>query len=92
MNHGPVPMRRGRRGSESQAPTSDADTNESVMVSQAVACIDSFTDDFNARDLVGMDACLHFLHIILSGERLMIWENGGQLSASFFDGLARDTG
>jgi hypothetical protein len=73
-------------------PASDMETNESFMVSQAIACIDSFTDAFNARNLAGMDACLHFPHIILSGERLVIWEVGCQLPASFFDDLERDTG
>lgn len=73
-------------------PASDIDTSESSVESQAFACIDSFTDTFNARDLAGMDACLHFPHIILSGERLVIWEHGGQLPASFFDDLERDTG
>lgn len=73
-------------------PASDMDASESAMASQAIACIDSFTDAFNARDLAGMDACLHFPHIILSDERLVIWEDRGQLPASFFDDLARDTG
>lgn len=62
------------------------------MVSQAISCIDAFTDAFNARDLARMDACLHFPHIILSGEQLVIWEAGGQLPASFFDDLERSTG
>lgn len=66
-------------------PASDVDTSESFAVSQAIACIDWFTDAFNARDLAAMDACLHFPHIILSGERLVIWESAGQLPASFFD-------
>lgn len=61
-------------------------------MSEAIACIDSFTDAFNARDLAGMDACLHFPHIILSGEQLVIWEEGRQLPANFFNDLERDTG
>jgi hypothetical protein len=73
-------------------PASDTQTSETVMVSQAIACIDSFTDAFNARDLIGMDVCLHFPHVILSGERLAIWEYAGQLPASFFNDLERDTG
>ena len=39
-----------------------------------------------------MDALLHFPHIILSGEQLVIWSGPGHLPASFFDDLHKDTG
>ncbi|SIT41606.1 conserved hypothetical protein [Paraburkholderia piptadeniae] len=62
------------------------------MVERAIACIDSFTDAFNRRDLEGMDAHLHFRHVILSGEKLVVWEQPGQLPASFFEELEATTG
>ena len=54
----------------------------------ALACIAAFTERFNARDLVGMDAALHFPHLILTGEHLVIWKAPGQLPPGFFEELA----
>lgn len=71
-------------------PADDAD--DATLIAAAIRCIDAFTDRFNARDLAGTDALLHFPHIILSGEQLVIWEKPGQLPASFFDDLSRTTG
>lgn len=73
-------------------PRPDITTPEADMIAQAIACVEAFTARFNARDLAGMDARLHFPHIILSGEQLVIWNGPGQLPASFFDDLERDTG
>lgn len=72
-------------------PTEDG-ADEVAMVESALRCVESFTDCFNARDLRGMDALLHFPHVILSGENLTIWDSPGQLPASFFDDLAGSTG
>ena len=72
-------------------PHSDG-LDDVTMIAAAIRCIDDFTDRFNARDLAGMDALLHFPHVILSGEQLVIWDRPGQLPASFFDDLARTTG
>ena len=47
---------------------------------------------FNARDLVGMDALLHFPRVILSGEQLVIWQEPGHPPPSFFEDLAASTG
>jgi hypothetical protein len=66
--------------------------DETAMTLAALACIDGFTACFNARDLDGMDAHLHFPHVILSGEQLVIWQRPGQLAAGFFDDLTRATG
>ena len=73
-----------------QPSTDDAD--DAATIAAAIRCIDEFTDHFNARDLAGMDALLHFPHVILSGEQLVIWDGPGQLPASFFEDLARTTG
>ena len=72
-------------------PVSQA-LSDSDAVAAAITCIEAFTTCFNARDLVGMDACLHFPHIILSGDRLLIWPEGGQMPLCFFDDLHRNTG
>ncbi|MFD1940722.1 hypothetical protein [Paradevosia shaoguanensis] len=72
-------------------PAPHAD-NDDAMVEEAIRCVEAFTSRFNARDLAGMDAHLHFPHIILSGEQLVVWTEPGNLPASFFDDLHRDTG
>ncbi len=51
-------------------------TREAVR--QALACIDAFTERFNARDAEGMDAQLHFPHVILAGETLVVWDGPGR--------------
>lgn len=56
--------------------------------SAAIACIEAFTERFNACDPVGMDATLHFPHLILADEHLVIWKGPGQLAADYFDELA----
>jgi hypothetical protein len=70
--------------------TDDADLG--AMVKAAVATAEAFTERFNARDLAGMDALLHFPHVILSGENLILWNQPGQMPPGFFDDLARTTG
>lgn len=57
-------------------------------LSSAIACIEAFTERFNARDPAGMDATLHFPHIILADEHLVLWKTPGQLSPTYFDDLA----
>lgn len=57
-------------------------------IAAAVACVEAFTERFNARDPAGMDGLLHFPHVILDGERLVVWKTPGQLPADFFEGLA----
>jgi hypothetical protein len=61
-------------------------TREAVR--QALACIDAFTERFNARDTEGMDAHLHFPHVILAGERLVVWDGPGRHGKTFFRELA----
>ncbi len=57
-------------------------------IAAAIACVEAFTERFNARDAAGMDDLLHFPHVILDGERLIVWKTPGQLPADFFEGLA----
>lgn len=61
-------------------------TREAVR--QALACIDAFTERFNARDTEGMDAWLHFPHMILAGETLVVWDGPGRHGETFFRDLA----
>lgn len=72
-------------------PPSD-DSSHEEMIAAAICCVDSFTHCFNACDLEGMDAHLHFPHIILSAEEAIIWAGPGNLPQTFFDDLRRDTG
>ncbi|HTS53525.1 MAG TPA: hypothetical protein VMH26_09660 [Burkholderiales bacterium] len=58
------------------------------LVAGATGCIDAFTERFNDRDLAGMDALLHFPHVMYSAEELLVWERPGQLPSDFFDKLA----
>ncbi len=59
-----------------------------AIVAAAEACLDSFTACFNNRDLVGMDARLHFPHVLFSGAEYVMWERSGQLPDDFFDKLS----
>jgi hypothetical protein len=61
------------------------------LIAAAEACLDGFTACFNAGDAAGMDAHLHFPHVMFSGAERLIWEQPGQLPTSFFDEL-RQTG
>lgn len=61
------------------------------IVAQASACLDRFTAAFNAQDLAGMDAQLHFPHTMLSGAEALVWRQPGCHPADFFDQL-RSTG
>ena len=61
------------------------------LISAAEACLDGFTACFNAGDAAGMDAHLHFPHVMFSGAEQLVWEQPGQLPVDFFDEL-RKTG
>src|SRR4051794_9659559 len=67
-------------------PPHDRD-DPATIIRDAIATIDAFAERFNARDLAGMDALLHFPHIILSGEKLIIWDEPGQVDPGYFADL-----
>lgn len=71
-------------------PGDDADRDAAIAA--AIDCIEAFTERFNARDPAGMDSLLHFPHVILSGETLIVWKAPGQLAAGFFEDLTAATG
>ncbi len=72
-------------------PTEDGEDTQ-AMIAAALATIDGFTTRFNARDLAGMDDHLHFPHVILSAEQLIVWPERGQLPPTFFDELIATSG
>lgn len=62
-----------------------------VDTTAASDCLDRFTAAFNAGDLAGMDAELHFPHTLLSGAQRLVWDSPGQHPPDFFEQL-RATG
>jgi hypothetical protein len=58
-----------------------------VDTTAASACLDRFTAAFNAGDLVGMDAELHFPHTLLSGAQRLVWDGPGRHPPDFFEQL-----
>jgi hypothetical protein len=57
------------------------------VVDAATACLHGFTAAFNACDTAGMDAHLHFPHLMLSGSARLEWPVPGQHPTDFFDKL-----
>ena len=57
------------------------------LIAGAEACLEGFTACFNARDRAGMDAHLHFPHVMFSGTECLVWERPGQLPEDFFEKL-----
>jgi hypothetical protein len=60
---------------------------QAEAIDAASACLDRFTAAFNASDAAGMDAELHFPHLMLSGAQRLDWASPGQHPADFFDQL-----
>lgn len=57
------------------------------QVAAASACLERFTDCFNACDSAGMDRELHFPHVMLSGADRVEWTSPGQHPKNFFESL-----
>lgn len=66
--------------------------SDQEAIAKSRACILTFTERFNDRDFVGMDAMLHFPHIILSGEKMEIWNAPSRLPDDFFERLSSNSG
>jgi len=56
-------------------------------IREASACLDRFTERFNACDTAGMDGELHFPHVMLSGADRLEWQAPGSHPADFFEKL-----
>lgn len=63
------------------------DEPDAELIAQARACLERFTERFNAADTDGMDAELHFPHVMLSGAQQLVWPAPGQHPADFFEQL-----
>lgn len=63
------------------------DDSAAELIAGAAACLEVFTACFNAKDATGMDAHLHFPHVMFSGAEQLIWTEPGQLPKDFFDKL-----
>jgi len=60
---------------------------DSDVVEEASRCLDQFTAAFNSLDLAGMDAQLHFPHVMISGADALIWDVPDQHPSDFFQRL-----
>lgn len=63
--------------------TSDSSIDQGV-VDEASHCLDRFTEAFNSMDLAGMDAQLHFPHVMISESEILLWDAPGQHPSDFF--------
>ena len=63
--------------------TSDSAIDPAV-VEEASRCLDRFTEAFNALDLAGMDAQLHFPHVMISESETLLWSAPDQHPSDFF--------
>lgn len=66
--------------------TSDNSIDPDV-VEAASRCLDQFTEAFNSLNLAGMDAQLHFPHVMISGAETLLWDGPNQHPSDFFQRL-----
>lgn len=66
------------------ASTSEKDA---AAVVEAIACLNRFTAAFNAGNLAGMDAELHFPHTMLFSAQELTWTKPGQHPTDLFESL-----
>lgn len=59
---------------------------------EALAAINAYMDAFNARDVAGTDAALHFPHARLASGTLRILEQPGSNPPDFFERFSAATG
>ena len=65
----------------------DSNPIDPDAVEEASRCLDQFTAAFNALDLAGMDAQLHFPHVMISGADTLVWDAPNQHPSDFFQRL-----
>jgi len=63
------------------------DADCTAQVQQADDALERFTRAFNAGDINGMDAELHFPHVMYSGSELLVWQSPGSHPDKFFENL-----
>ena len=75
------------RFSDFVAPPASGSAAEADAIREASACLDRFTERFNACDTAGMDRELHFPHLMLSGAERLEWHAPGNHPVDFFEKL-----
>ena len=68
------------------APAASAQSDD-TLIRDASACLERFTQAFNACDVQGMDRELHFPHVMYSGAERLVWPQAGQHPLNFFEDL-----
>nr|WP_315464987.1 hypothetical protein [uncultured Rhodoferax sp.] len=63
------------------------DADGPTLLREADSALERFTRAFNATDIAGMDAELHFPHVMYSGGDLLVWQSPGNHPEDFFDTL-----
>jgi hypothetical protein len=63
------------------------DADSLALVQEADGALERFTRAFNASDIGGMDAELHFPHVMYSGSELLVWQSPGSHPDNFFESL-----
>jgi hypothetical protein len=63
------------------------DADYAAQVQLADDALERFTRAFNAGDISGMDAELHFPHVMYSGSELLVWQSPGRHPDNFFENL-----
>lgn len=66
--------------------TSDSSIDQDIA-EEASHCLDRFTEAFNLRDVAGMDAQLHFPHVMISESNTLLWDTPDQHPSDFFHRL-----
>ncbi|HEY8356778.1 MAG TPA: hypothetical protein VIL30_04885 [Ramlibacter sp.] len=69
------------------SPATTAASSDAIAA--AAQCLDRFTAAFNDRDFAGMDAQLHFPHVMLSGAECLVWDGPGRHPPDLFATLER---
>jgi hypothetical protein len=64
-------------------------TDCSVLVREADEALERFTRAFNECDIQGIDAELHFPHVMYSGSDLLIWQSSRSHPENFFENLKK---
>ncbi len=71
---------------------SDDIVAETAEERSALGAVNAYMVAFNARDLAGTDAALHFPHVRLASGRLRVMEAPGSQPPDFFDRFTAATG
>jgi hypothetical protein len=65
---------------------------ESPEERAALEAVDAYMRAFNARDVAGTDAALHFPHVRFASGKVRVLEAAGSMPADFFDRFSQEQG